>query len=59
MTWKYCLVECATLFHSRFEQFMQIYSNYNNGVLVKLDNMLFDMKLISTLIKSKLVSLVT
>jgi hypothetical protein len=22
MTWKDCLIECATIFHSRFEQFM-------------------------------------
>jgi hypothetical protein len=36
MTWKYCLVECAILFHSRFEQFMQIYSNYNIGVIGKV-----------------------
>jgi len=36
MTWRYCLVECATLFHSRFEQFMQMYINYKNGVTSKV-----------------------
>jgi hypothetical protein len=34
MTWKDCLIECATIFHSRFEQLV---------LLVMLKNMLFDM----------------
>ncbi len=36
MTWKNCLVECATLFHNKFHQFMQKYIRFINGVIVKV-----------------------
>ncbi len=37
MTWKYCLVECASLFHIRFEQFKQNYIISKNGVIGKVE----------------------
>jgi hypothetical protein len=37
MTWKDCPIECATLFHSRFEQFMQKYIFFSNGVIGKVE----------------------
>jgi hypothetical protein len=37
MTWKDCLIECATIFHSRFEQFMQKYILSKNGVDNKIE----------------------
>jgi hypothetical protein len=37
MTWKDCPIECATLFHSRFEQFMQKYILSSNGVIGKVE----------------------
>jgi hypothetical protein len=37
MTWKDCPIECATLFHSRFEQLMQKYILFNNGVIGKVE----------------------
>jgi hypothetical protein len=43
MTWNDCLIECVTIFHSRFEQFMQKYIFQKMMLLVKLKNMLFDM----------------
>ncbi len=37
MTWKDCLIECATIFHSRFEQFMQKYILSKNDVIGKVE----------------------
>jgi hypothetical protein len=37
MAWKDCPVECATLFHNRFEQLMQKYILFNNGVIGKVE----------------------
>jgi hypothetical protein len=37
MTWKDCLIECATIFHSRFEQFMPKYILSKNGVIGKVE----------------------
>jgi hypothetical protein len=38
MTWNDGLIECATIFHSRFEQFMQKYITSRNGVIGKVEN---------------------
>jgi hypothetical protein len=37
MTWKDCRVECASLFHNRFQQFMQKYILSKNGVIDKVE----------------------
>ncbi len=37
MTWKDCPIECATLFHCGFEQFMQNSIFFNNGVIGKVE----------------------
>jgi hypothetical protein len=40
MTWKDCPIECVTLFHSTFEQFMQKYILFNNGVIGKVEHVI-------------------
>ncbi len=37
MTWNDCLIECATIFHSRFQQFMQKYIISKNGFIGKVE----------------------
>jgi hypothetical protein len=37
MTWNDYLNECATIFQSKFEQFMQIYIISKNGVISKVE----------------------
>jgi hypothetical protein len=37
MTWKDCLIECATIFRSRFEQFMQKYIISKNRVIGQVE----------------------
>jgi hypothetical protein len=37
LTWKDYLIECATIFHSRFEEFMQKYILSKNGVDGKVE----------------------
>jgi hypothetical protein len=37
MTWKDCPIECATLFHSRFENFIQKYILSNKDVIGKVE----------------------
>jgi hypothetical protein len=37
MIWTNCPIECATLFHSRFEQLIQKYILFSNDVISKVE----------------------
>jgi hypothetical protein len=43
MSWKDCLVECVTLFHSCVNMFMYKHVLNDNGILGKVKKMLFPM----------------
>jgi hypothetical protein len=38
MTWKDCPIECAILFHNRFEQFIQKYILFSYDVIGKVEH---------------------